>query len=180
MGSTVEMAKLLVLPLLCVALAAVAFGDPQDFEDEPRSSDVNVDSDDEPREDELGLIDNGDEDDDFDVIGELDRTDEKEVSDKEQLEPSDRRSPTRCRRRMRCRRRCKCGGIPCTYCSCKRCPTRATRATATANLNLGGATYTVTLQKSHSSKRSRCSALGGFRMHGRCMFRRRRRFRRKG
>ena len=54
----------------------------------------------EPREDELGLIDNGDEDDDFDVIGELDRTDEKEVSDKEQLEPSDRRSPTRCRRRF--------------------------------------------------------------------------------
>ena len=128
----------------------------------------------EPREDELGLIDNGDEDDDFDVIGELDRTDEKEVSDKEQLEPSDRRSPTRCRRRMRCRRRCKCGGIPCTYCSCKRCPTRATRATATANLNLGGATYTVTLQKS----RSRCS--GGFRRRGRCLFRRRRLFRRKG
>merc|ERR1712038_1390004 len=127
MGSTVEMAKLQVLPLLCVALAAVAFAVPQDLEDVPRSSDVTVDSDDEPREDELGLSDIDDDDDeDLNVIGELDRTDAKKDYGTEQVEPSNRFIKGRkrckalhCRRKFRCRRWCKCGIIPRTSCGCK-------------------------------------------------------------
>merc|ERR1712037_1094929 len=48
MGSTFGMAKLLIPTLLCVALVASVAAAPYDFDDEPRSSETDLESDDEP------------------------------------------------------------------------------------------------------------------------------------
>merc|ERR1719461_1099884 len=98
------MAKLLVLALFCVALAATA----PDFEleDEPRSVDVaspeedgELDMDDEPRSD-LELIegDNGDEE--YELPDMRDATEEL-ADNPEDLEPTDRIFSRRSRRRWR-------------------------------------------------------------------------------
>jgi len=168
MGSTVTMAKLLGLCTLCVIFATAALAATQNLDDEPRSSDVI----DEilPREADLDLSleDEDDEDDEL-----LDRDDGEETGENEaQGEPSDRLSFARCcpfGQHMRFTR----SGYMCR--SCRRCSeywvtgrcggSRATEK-ATANINLGGTSYTVTLQK--NSARSICSGLWGWRRR-RCL-----------
>merc|ERR1712018_730068 len=89
MGSTVAMAKLLALCALCVIFATAALAAPQDLEDEPRSSDV-IDEiqGDEPREADLDLSSEDEDDEDNEL---LDRDDGEETgNDEAQVEPSDR------------------------------------------------------------------------------------------
>merc|ERR1712038_1261938 len=168
MGSTVTMAKLLGLCTLCVIFATAALAATQNLDDEPRSSDVIDEI--QPREAylDLSLEDEDDEDDEL-----LDRDDGEETGENEaQGEPSDRLSFARCcpfGQHMRFTR----SGYMCR--SCRRCSeywvtgrcggSRATEK-ATANINLGGTSYTVTLQK--NSARSICSGLWGWRRR-RCL-----------
>merc|ERR1719414_1466377 len=91
------MAKLLILALFCVAIAASAPAPDFELEDEPHSLDVaspeddgELDFDDEPRSDDSELEsvegDDGDDDDYSDLVPEMrDNTDDSEA-----LEPSDR------------------------------------------------------------------------------------------
>merc|ERR1712117_890622 len=92
MGSSLRMAKLLVLALFCVALAATA----PDFEleDEPRSVDVaspeedgELDLDDEPRSD-LESIEGDDGDENYELPDMRDATEEL-ADNSEDLEPTD-------------------------------------------------------------------------------------------
>merc|ERR1712020_687744 len=103
MGS-LRMAKLLVLALFCVALAATA----PDFEpeDEPRSVDVaspeedgELDLDDEPRSD-LESIEGDDGDENYELPDMRDATEEL-ADNPEDLEPTDRIFSRRSRRRWR-------------------------------------------------------------------------------
>merc|ERR1719226_55156 len=83
------MAKLLALCALCVIFATAALAAPQDLEDEPRSSDV-IDEiqGDEPREADLDLSSEDEDDEDNEL---LDRDDGEETgNDEAQVEPSDR------------------------------------------------------------------------------------------
>merc|ERR1719351_22950 len=98
------MAKLLVLALFCVALAATA----PDFEleDEPRSVDVaspeedgELDLDDEPRSD-LESIEGDDGDESYELPDMRDATEEL-ADNSEDLEPTDRIFSRRSRRRWR-------------------------------------------------------------------------------
>merc|ERR1712117_913610 len=102
MGSSLRMAKLLVLALFCVALAATA----PDFEleDEPRSVDVaspeedgELDLDDEPRSD-LESIEGDDGDENYELPEMRDATEEL-ADNSEDLEPTDRIFSRRSRRR---------------------------------------------------------------------------------
>merc|ERR1712117_490186 len=102
MGSSLRMAKLLVLALFCVALAATA----PDFEleDEPRSVDVaspeedgELDLDDEPRSD-LESIEGDDGDENYELPDMRDATEEL-ADNPEDLEPADRIFSRRSRRR---------------------------------------------------------------------------------
>merc|ERR1712038_1859293 len=164
MGSTVTMAKLLGLCTLCVIFATAALAATQNLDDEPRSSDVIDEI--QPREADLDLSleDEDDEDDEL-----LDRDDMEETGENEaQGEPSDRLSFARCcpigqymrvtRRGFRCR---SCSRFPrCSYYWVTgRCSGIRATEKATANINLGGTSYTVTLQK--NSGRSICSGLWG-------------------
>merc|ERR1719414_609407 len=97
------MAKLLILALFCVAIAASAPAPDFKLEDEPRALDVTtpeddgeLDFDDEPRSDDSELEsvegDDGDDDDYSDLVPEM-RDDTEELAntdDSEALEPSDR------------------------------------------------------------------------------------------
>merc|ERR1712037_592876 len=66
MGSTFGMAKLLIPTLLCVALVASVAAAPYDFDDEPRSSETDLEANDEPRDldldDDLELLHRYDDD----------------------------------------------------------------------------------------------------------------------
>merc|ERR1712115_723128 len=104
MGSSLRMAKLLVLALFCVALAATA----PDFEleDEPRSVDVaspeedgELYLDDEPRSD-LESIEGNDGDENYELPDMRDATEEL-ADNSEDLEPTDRIFSRRSRRRWR-------------------------------------------------------------------------------
>merc|ERR1712117_75886 len=104
MGSSLRMAKLLVLALFCVALAATA----PDFEleDEPRSVDVaspeedgELDLNDEPRSD-LESIEGDDGDENYELPDMRDATEEL-ADNSEDLEPTDRIFSRRSRRRWR-------------------------------------------------------------------------------
>merc|ERR1719188_128396 len=78
------MAKLLVVTLLTVALAASAFGAPYSFDDENQPADISIEPEEEPSD--LDLLEDRD-----DEPSELDDLDEDEDSDNDELGEEDMR-----------------------------------------------------------------------------------------